>query len=91
MNDPVLLRQYVREIMAYGPPGRAWTERKIFEGVKRLARDPLSVDELHAALRWNEARDFIESRPDEDAATAGEETPTLWVMTATGRQREGLK
>lgn len=89
MNEPASIRKYVREVMAFAGD-REWTERRIFDAVDRLAADPLQVDELKAALAWNEARGFIAAKADEDAARAGAEAPRLWVMTAAGRAKEGL-
>jgi hypothetical protein len=90
VNDPVLLRRYVREILASSQDRRLLTERMIFDGVKRLARDPLQVDEFKAALQWNASRNYVVSEPDDDAAHPGEEAPLLWKISEDGLKKEGL-
>ncbi len=90
MNDPIQLRRYVREVMMLAPENK-FTERMIFDGVKALAREPLSVVEFKAALNWNFARDYIASEADEDEALPGEQAPLRWSITPDGRKKEGHK
>jgi hypothetical protein len=83
VNDPVMLRRYVREVMAMAPE-RKYSVKKIFDAVSRLTRDPLQVDELQQALQWNAARDYIVSEHDED------EGSDLWSLTKWGKIKQGL-
>lgn len=88
MNDPVFTNRYVREVLALvalkPKPQNELTERQIFEGVKQLSREPLTVDELREAMNWNLARRYVESRNDDDL---GRE---VFNLTLTGKQKEKL-
>ena len=90
MNDPVLLRKEVRRILSAAPRDekgkrRPLSEMKIFVLADRAARDPLHVDELRAALNWNEAKGFAIQHFDEDEET------TAWELSAEGAAKEGVK
>lgn len=88
MNDPVFTNRYVREVLALvalkPKPQNELTERQIFEGVKQLSREPLTVDELREAMNWNLARRYVEARNDDDL---GRE---VFSLTLTGKQKEKL-
>jgi hypothetical protein len=88
MNDPVFTNRYVREVLALvalkPKPHHELTERQIFEGVKQLSREPLTVDELREAMNWNLARRYVEARNDDDL---GRE---VFSLTLTGKQKEKL-
>lgn len=83
MNDPIMVRRYVREVLALAPK-REFTERMLFDAVTRLTRERLTVDEMHAALQWNEARRYVTHRKDDDLEAE------VWSLTITGKQKEGL-
>lgn len=82
MNDPALVRGYVRQVLSAAP--RALNEFVIFSHVTKMTRDPLTVDELKAALAWNLARDYAIATHDEDTGC------DHWRLTAKGRAKEGL-
>jgi hypothetical protein len=84
MNDPILLRSYVREVLALAPC-REFTERMLFDSVNRLSRDPLTVDELKAAIQWNAGKSYVASRHDED------KDAEVWGLTKNGKSKEGVK
>lgn len=90
MNDPVLIRKEVRRALSAAPRDargsrKALSETKLFLLVNRSARDPLHVDELRAALNWNEAKGYASQRFDED------EEQTVWELTASGAEKEGVQ
>jgi hypothetical protein len=90
MNDPKTIRKQVREVLALAPrikggERRRFTERMIFDGVQKFCTDPLTVDELKAALEWNLSRNLIESRWDD------EEEQNTWALTPAGENREAGK
>ena len=82
MNDPILLRGYVRHVLSASR--RPLDEAVIYSHVAPMTRDPLLVDELKTALLWNESRDYISATLNDD--TAQHE----WSLTPKGRTKEDL-
>lgn len=90
MNEPAHLREYLRQVLALArraedgqrvPMG----EKVLFEGVRRLCREPLKVDEFREALLWNEARGYAERSYDD--VIDGD----AWALTAAGLKKEGVR
>lgn len=84
MNDPVMLRKYVREVIGLTPTRRKATTRVLFDGVDKLARAPLGVDELQKAVLWNQTEGYVEVKFDKD------EDADVHTLTPAGRKKEGL-
>lgn len=90
MNDPVRLRQYTREVLCMARQ-RWFNERLLFDSVKNLCRDALTVDELKAALMWNEVQEYVESKEDKEARIHPDDPAVIiWHITETGLKREGF-
>ncbi len=84
MNDPVTIRAKVREVLAMSPR-REFTRQMIFDGVKRLVPEPLTVNELAAGIEWNIERNFVQFRRDDDLDC------DVWSLTKNGKAKEGVK
>lgn len=82
MNDPLLTRRYVREVLALAPT-RELTERMLLDAVSRLSRERLKVDELKQAIVWNESRGYLTSRHDDEAEE------DLYIISPHGLRKEG--
>jgi hypothetical protein len=83
MNDPVILRKKVREILAMAPR-RRFSEQMILDSLSQLVPEPVSVPVLLSTLEWNHARNLIEFRFNEDSER------NEWFLTDQGKQKEGL-
>ena len=90
MNEPAHLREYLRQVLALArrderglrvPMG----EKILFEGARRLCREPLKVDEFREALQWNEARGYVAGSYDD--VLDGD----AWALTRAGLQKEGVR
>ncbi len=84
MNDPIALNKYLREVLALAPR-RRFTERMLFDGMKRLTGGELTVDEFKAAIEWNHSRNLAEFKYDDDLQA------DTWALTAKGKAKEGVK
>lgn len=89
MNDQIVLRKLVREVLALAPSTagkvRRFTERMLFDGVQRLLPEQLGLPSLRAAIEWNQERDYIEFEWEED------ENENTWALTKKGRAKEAGK
>lgn len=88
MNDPVLLRGYVRQVLALDPnprPGREMSERMLFTAVDRLCRVQLAADEFSAALQWNIAQGHLLKWWDDERGA------DMVKLTKEGKAKEGVK
>ncbi|HMJ06370.1 MAG TPA: hypothetical protein VK474_08975 [Chthoniobacterales bacterium] len=83
MNDPVLVRRKLREVLAMALR-RRFSEEMLLDALNRLLPDKTSVAELRTALEWNHARGWIEYRHNE------EEERDEWFLTDAGKQKQGL-
>ena len=90
MNEPAQIREDIRRVLALArrdeqgkrmPMG----EKILFEGVRRLCREPLRVDEFREALLWNEHRRYAERSYDD--VIDGD----AWALTAAGLKKEGVR
>lgn len=85
MNDPVQLREFIREVLAMRPRDK-FTERQHFEGVRRRCPgDSLTVDEFQEAREWNHSRNYIDFERDDDLDA------DVWFLTPKGKAKEGVK
>lgn len=88
MNEPAHTRVYFRQVLAIAQRARESTpvpERTLFESVRRLSREPLSVAEFRGALQWNEQHGYAERSFDDVADTYA------WALTAAGLKKEGAR
>jgi hypothetical protein len=83
MNDPVILRKKLREVLAMAPR-RRFSEQMLLDALNRLVPEELTVQELKQAIEWNHAHNWIEYRHNED------EGRDEWFLTDAGKQKEGL-
>lgn len=86
MNDPVLIRQAVRRVLALRPRSitDGLTEQFIFDAVKMLGYRGLTVPELRVAMEWNLTRDFVSFAFNDDVDA------DLWDLTPKGKAKEGI-
>ena len=90
MNEPAHVREYLRQVLALAPRAeqgerRAMPEHIVFEGVRRLCRETLRVDEFLKATQWNEARGYI-VRSFDDVADSD-----AFALTPAGLEKEGVR
>ena len=90
MNEPSHIREYLRQALALARRDERgkrvpMPERILFEGVRRLCREPLKVDEFREALQWNEARGYAKSSFDDVADS------DAWALTPAGLKKEGAR
>jgi hypothetical protein len=90
MNEPAHIREYIRQVLALARRNEDGSrapmpERVLFEGVRRLSREELKVDEFKAATLWNESRDYI-ARSYDDVADSD-----AWALTFAGLKKEGVR
>lgn len=83
MTDPVTLRRYLREVLSLRT-ARKFTERQLFDGCRKLAGEALQVDELRAAIEWNQSRNYVDYQHDDDLSE------DVYFLTEAGRKKEGL-
>ena len=90
MNEPAVIREDIRRVLALAKRDEKGVrvpmpERVLFEGVRRLSRDTLRVDEFREALNWNEQRGFA-ARSFDDVADSD-----AWALTPAGLKKEGMR
>lgn len=90
MNEPAAIREDIRRVLALAKRNEAGArvpmpERVLFEGVRRLSRETLKVDEFKEAAQWNEEREYI-VRSFDDVADSD-----AWALTPAGLKKEGLR
>lgn len=90
MNEPAHLREYIRQTLALAPRDergerKPVDEVRLMEGVRRLCRDTLKVQEFLAALSWNETRGYL-VRSYDDVADSD-----AYALTPDGLKKEGVR
>lgn len=90
MNEPAHVREYLRQVLALAKRDeqgqrRPMPEHILFEGVRRLCRETLRVDEFLKATQWNEGREYI-VRSFDDVADSD-----AWALTTAGLAKEGIR
>jgi hypothetical protein len=84
MNDPIILRAKVREVLALNPR-RTLSEAMLKTSIERLLGGAMTVPEFQAALEWNHSRAMVEFKWDEDAEA------NFWRITKKGIAKEAGK
>lgn len=90
MNEPAHLREYLRQVLALARRDEhgnrvPMPDRILFEGVRRLCREELTVEEFRLAQLWNEQRGYTE-RSFDDVANSD-----AFALTAAGLKKEGVR
>lgn len=90
MNEPAQVREYIRQVLALARRDERGVrvpldEKRLFEGVRRLCRDELRVDEFKHAIQWNEIRDYV-VRSFDDVADSD-----AFALTPAGLRKEGVR
>ena len=83
MNDPIVGRKKLREVLAMAPR-RRFSEGMLIDALNRLMPEAVTTGELKSWIQWNASRDYIESRHNDD------EERDEWFLTDEGKQKEGL-
>jgi len=84
MIDPIELRNQVRVVLSAKDADTPVPEGYILAALKRFFPEPVKSTEMMLALRWNEARGWVESRFNRD------EEAMEWLLTDLGRVKEGV-
>ena len=90
MNEPAVIREDLRRVLALAKRDEKGArvpmpERILFEGVRRLSRATLKVDEFREALAWNEGRDYL-VRSFDDVADSD-----AYTRPSAGLKKEGVR